>query len=612
MGLFKGNKNKDAAEADAAKQSTQRRSRRIVVPGQKDAAAPASSGTSRVQQVNNRTAPAAAPSTQRTPARPGTQATTNPSGGETGRMVKPPAAKAPSADGLMLGDQTGSNVTLPSERPKSREPIRDSQPLAFAGDLSTGADAGPARTGDKALLEFLVSKANLIPQATADQAQQKARADGVAIDVALVSLDAVSEDQLVSALTQECWVPHLRVDKYEIRKKALDTIAREDAVRYSVFPVDKLGSLLTLAMVNPLDTETIRVLEGKTGLDIKKVVATRSEIAQGIEKYYSGQVEAKDTSISFTQDIEPKSVTQMLRNVTVRDDLAAPEPDLLMDADPMIAAAPKKKAGDSDIIPEIQDIDDLLSSDEIIAPAIIEPIGIEPISDDDLEPAAIPEGEIEPLGIRPQAEAADEFDDIGITAPAASVSDGIDIGDLDLSLDDTEQIEPLAPAAKASMPLAPEFADETPALKPPMVRSVAKAPAAKAPVATPPVTRSIPVAPPKPLALDEMRPVAPAAKAAAPAALPPLSAPARPAVPKAKATAPAAGRTSAPRPAAQMINLLPVMEEEFQHAITHGKAHLFERWVGLQTRNRIINGIQVEAELDDLLAGLYAAPRRVG
>ena len=43
-------------------------------------------------------------------------------------------------------------------------------------------------------------------------------------------------------------------------------------------------------------------------------------------------------------------------------------------------------------------------------------------SDDDLEPAAIPEGEIEPLGIRPQAESADEFDDIGITAPAARAS----------------------------------------------------------------------------------------------------------------------------------------------------------------------------------------------
>ena len=51
------------------------------------------------------------------------------------------------------------------------------------------------------------------------------------------------------------------------------------------------------------------------------------------------------------------------------------------------------------------------------------------------------------------------------------------------------------------------------------------------------------------------------------------------------------------------------MEEEFQHAITHGKAHVFEKWVGLQTRNRIINGLPVEAELERVLGSLYAQRR---
>ncbi len=611
MGLFKGNKNKKSpADEDVAKQaSTQRRSRRVVVPGQAgqqagQKAAPAGGGTSRVQPGNRAPTPSA-----RTVQRPPTTAPQQPSkptpsdSSRVGRSVAPPQAP----DGLMLGEGNAPAANPTPVRPRSRDPIVDSQPLSFAGDLSSGGQ-GPARTGDRALLDFLVNKANLITQDLADNARRKAESERVTIDAALVALDAVSEDQLVSALTQECWVPHLRVDKYEIRKKALDTIAREDAVRFSVFPVDKLGSLLTLAMVNPLDTETIRVLEGKTGLDIKKVVATRSEIAQGIEKYYSGQVEAKDTSISFTQDVEPRSVTQMLTNVPVRDELSAPEPDLSMDIEPVIATPPVKKSSDSDIIPEIQDIDDLLTSDEIIAPAIIEPIGIEPLGEDDLEPAAIPDAEIEPLGIRPQTESSDEFDDIGITVPAARASDGIDLGDMDLSLDDTAPIEPAAsrPAASAlpNLPPAPEFID------------------VNVPAADPVITRPhVRVEPPKPKALDELgmlppapvakqaptAPVAPPARVASPA-LPPVAPAARPAAPAPRP----AGAGTAGRPAAQIINLMPVMEEEFQHAITHGKAHLFERWVGLQTRNRIINGIQVEAELDDLLEGLYAAPRRVG
>lgn len=58
----------------------------------------------------------------------------------------------------------------------------------------------------------------------------------------------------------------------------------------------------------------------------------------------------------------------------------------------------------------------------------------------------------------------------------------------------------------------------------------------------------------------------------------------------------------------EIIELLPVAEEEFQHSITHGRARVFEKWVGLQSRNRIINANQVEVELDEVLAGLYAAP----
>jgi len=65
----------------------------------------------------------------------------------------------------------------------------------------------------------------------------------------------------------------------------------------------------------------------------------------------------------------------------------------------------------------------------------------------------------------------------------------------------------------------------------------------------------------------------------------------------------ATGRVANPK----IVNLIPVLEEEFQHAITHGKAHVFEKWVGLQSRNRIINAVVVEPEFDDLLAGLYTA-----
>ena len=544
MGFFGLKKNKSNDEASEAGQpGTARKSRRIVTPGQKSGAPAAPAAA-----AGRSPAPDA-------PVKPGTARVTKPSG-PASVPPKPPSDRKPAADPgmLLVGDQSVN-------RPKSREPIQSSDPLAFAGDLASGTRTGPARTGDQALLDFLTGKANLLNSDQAAQVRNKAGQAELPIDSAAVQLGFLTEDQLVSALTQECWVPHLKVDKYEIRKKALDTVAREDAMHYGVFPVDKLGSLLTLAMVNPLDAETIRVLESKTGLDIKKVVATRTEINQGIEKYYSGQVVAKDTSISFTQDVEPKSVTQMLHNVVVKDTSAVtnrPAP---------AKAAPAAKH-ESNIIPEIQDIDDLLSSNEVIAPAIIEPIGIEPLG---IEPAALTAAEIEPLSIEAgEIEPAfDELSEIAISDPAASVATkakgASDDGLLDLDLD----IDISLPVPKAPVK-----------------------PAAPAPIALEPVVKAAPARPSP--AIAPVKPAAPAPRSNVTA-----PSPAKPAK-----VAAAASATPA------FVNLVPVMEEEFQHAITHGKAHVFEKWVGLQTRNRIINGVPVEAELERVLGGLYASPRR--
>lgn len=610
MGFFGGKKNKANDEAEAAQAGTARKSRRIVTPGQKPGA-PAAPAAPAAPPAGRAPATPPAPAAPAAPAKPGTARMPKP-GAPSGAPSKPISDRKPAQPGLMLGsDQPGTQAL---NRPKTKEPIQASSPLAFAGDLASGTRSGPSRTGDQALLDFLTGKAKLLDADQAAQVRNKASQAELPIDGAAVQLGFLTEDQLVSALTQECWVPHLKVDKYEIRKKALDTISREDAVHYGVFPVDKLGSLLTLAMVNPLDAETIRVLESKTGLDIKKVVATRSEITQGIEKYYSGLAVAKDTSISFTQDVEPKSVTQMLSNVAVKDTAGIQRP-AAAPAAPSVAPAPKH---DSNIIPEIQDIDDLLSSDEVIAPAIIEPIGIEPMAP---EPAALSMGEIEPLGVdaAEMEPAIDELSEIAISDPAESVSaakaakapsdDGLLDLDIDISL-------PSTPAAAAPAPLPVAAPAPTPA--PAALEPMFKTPAPPAPPAPKPAPASAAPAP----APAPAKPVAPKPTVSAPPATPapapsrPAPAPAAPAPTAARPAAPAKPATAAPAkpataaPAAPVfINLVPVMEEEFQHAITHGKAHVFEKWVGLQTRNRIINGLPVEAELERVLGSLYAQRR---
>lgn len=570
MGFFGGKKNKDKEEAP--EQQAPRKSRRIVAPGGKPAAPAAPSAPQ--APSNNKTAvvkpapprpPAPAPVGQRSP---------------SDRVMRQPG---PANEPEM--------ITAPP-RPKGKDPIMvgSSKPPEFTGGLAQAGrrSGGPCRTGDNALLDFLRNKANLLDDDQVNQVKSRSESDSKPIDVSAVDLGFITEEQMVNALTQECWVPHLKVDKYEIRKKALDTIAREDATHFGVFPVDKLGSLLTLAMVNPLDAETIRVLESKTGLDIKKVVATRSEITQGIEKYYSGQVQAKDTSIAFTQDVEPKSVTQMMSKVGPSSPPPPAPPSRPMPAVNINIPHPPMPSADN-IVPEIQDIDDLLSSDEAIAPAIIEPISLK------AEAEVIP---VEPLMMEPMEPELATIEPVVPPMPSirppeskkrSDPSGDFEIADMPSTANDPTLTKKHAPAAAAPT-IAPEFEfeDGTPA---------AKAPVAKPPVAAParPTAPSAPVAPPR--------------STAPPASRPATSSFNRPPAEPRSATSRFTGTARSER--SGIINLIPVTEDEFQHAITHGKSHVFEKWVGLQSRNRIINAVAIESEFDTLLAGLYAGAKTV-
>jgi Type II secretion system (T2SS), protein E, N-terminal domain len=520
MGSFFGRgKNKDdVKERERAASAAPRPSRRAVVPG---APVAGDQGTRPVRTPTQRVqAPASAPS----------------------QSVFAKGKESTSKDSDQLVLAPGDNQV----RPDTKGPIRTSSAPQFSGSLADAArNTGPARTGDAALIEFMIGKAKLINAEQAELIKAKAEREQVPLDVAAVALNLVNEDQLVNALTQECWVPHLKVDKYEIRKKALDTVSQEDAVRFSVFPVDKLGSLLTLAMVNPLDLDTIRALESKTGLDIKRVVATRSEIQQGIEKYYGGKVEARDTSISFVADAaqETKSVTQLLGNVKSSEGGFTNETTGI----PTPLAEPN-------ITPEIQDIDDLLSADDIIAPAIIES---KPLLEE--VPLVVPAGEVIEIAESPI------LDSSPLEARKPAV------------------VSPLPPPVTGRI-TAPEFDfDETDSLAPAIKPATEVRPPVAKPAA-PPARRS---------------PTAPVARPVTGAVRPSTGMHDRPA-------GQSQVRTTARVANPKLINLIPVLEEEFQHAITHGKAHVFEKWVGLQTRNRIINAVPLEAEYETLLAPIFA------
>jgi len=76
----------------------------------------------------------------------------------------------------------------------------------------------------------------------------------------LVDLEYVEQDTIVSSLVKQCKIPHLSLLDYEVGNEVLKLVPQEICLANHLLPIDKLGRILTVAMVNPLDDEALELV----------------------------------------------------------------------------------------------------------------------------------------------------------------------------------------------------------------------------------------------------------------------------------------------------------------------------------------------------------------
>ncbi|MDD5136675.1 MAG: PilZ domain-containing protein [Candidatus Omnitrophica bacterium] len=64
------------------------------------------------------------------------------------------------------------------------------------------------------------------------------------------------------------------------------------AKKHWLIPVDKLGSIVTVVMADPLDTDAIKEVERLTNCKVQPFVGILSDIVKAIENYYGVKIEA--------------------------------------------------------------------------------------------------------------------------------------------------------------------------------------------------------------------------------------------------------------------------------------------------------------------------------
>ena len=77
-------------------------------------------------------------------------------------------------------------------------------------------------------------------------------------------------------------------------KEVLESVPEDVAPDYGVFPVDKIGSIITIAVANPFDVLKLDDIRIVTGCQLRLVVSTEEEIERTRNKSYQQETESVD------------------------------------------------------------------------------------------------------------------------------------------------------------------------------------------------------------------------------------------------------------------------------------------------------------------------------
>ena len=151
---------------------------------------------------------------------------------------------------------------------------------------------------------------------------QKHKGEGRLFGETLVSLGFASEDEITAAISAQYGIPCLLLEQYEIPPSIIRIVPEEVARKHRCIPLDRMGDMLTLAIVNPLNDEVRKEIEEKTGLTVRCFIVTPRDGVAAIEKNYRAALAAEPVIPP-----EPREEEEEISTFAIRDDGTVEEAD---------------------------------------------------------------------------------------------------------------------------------------------------------------------------------------------------------------------------------------------------------------------------------------------
>ncbi len=204
------------------------------------------------------------------------------------------------------------------------------------------------------IIEILL-KSKRLQAEQIEKALQIQKQKGIPLRSVLVEQGFISEEELLSLLSSQLYIPILHLTKYKFNPEIIKLIPEHIARQYCLIPLSRMGNSLTVAMADPLNIFALDDLRTLTGCNIDIVLSFQDEIFRTIDTQYHLEFKDMQQIIDFTQQGLEVKETEFARqdgielSSVVKESKRAPIVKLV---DLMLTQALKKRASDIHIEPE--------------------------------------------------------------------------------------------------------------------------------------------------------------------------------------------------------------------------------------------------------------------
>ena len=195
----------------------------------------------------------------------------------------------------------------------------------------------------KRLGEILMEK-NLLQGDELEKALSLQRERQEKLGRVLVDMGFISSHDVLAALSEQLEIPLVTARDFPALAPEVEGISLRFMRQFRFLPMGVEDSTVTLAMADPLDSETVAAVRMFTKKDVKALLCSEQEILAGIERYYPESESEANSSLPAAGVAEPTDDIEHLR------DMASEVPVIRL-VNNLIARAVERSASDIHLEP---------------------------------------------------------------------------------------------------------------------------------------------------------------------------------------------------------------------------------------------------------------------